>query len=189
MALAFATFSPGHDDPYLHERLLLLLRAGCDPSQLDYRGHSPCDFALHNPAVWLRWCIAIELSNVTTMDDILQAESKELQTKPSPVGKDSDSDSASEWESCDSQSDEGKDEDDNNNKDQEPPTEDDSAWCLDHSHIFISFQGNFPWSCHPLCHECGLRCVPGDIIRRKHIAWELHKLAREQNPVEVTPLV
>ncbi|KAL1987583.1 hypothetical protein VTN96DRAFT_3183 [Rasamsonia emersonii] len=172
LAIAFATWrlpeeeSVGEDDDYLVARLIILLQAGCDPSLLDWAGHSPSDFALSSPRTWFQWCLAIEQSGVTAIDTLLEEEldATSLPTTDTEEIKDLPEET-DDWETCSSDDDEesaGRGE----------------QFCFDTDHIFFRRDCFFPWSVPPLCRDCGLHCRLEDISRRKRDAWNVFRALR-----------
>ena len=45
-------------DSDLNSMLLLLLKAGCNPHDIDHDGWTPADYANRHPVLWQRWCWA-----------------------------------------------------------------------------------------------------------------------------------
>ena len=171
------------------DRLLVLLQAGCDASKLDSGGHSPSDYALRDPNVWFQWCLAVEASGVTSMDDVLQVDDAQSVTG-GKVETDVEmvEDSELEWESCSSDSgsneiieinSKGRRIEGGECSQHDPPS------CFTPSHLFLSFHGLWPWSCDPICSDCGLRCPLDDVSRRKRNAWGMFQLLKEEHDISV----
>ncbi|KAJ5776445.1 ankyrin repeat protein [Penicillium nucicola] len=159
----------------LQGRLCALLKAGCDPTLEDNQGHTPSDFALSSPRTWFQWCLSIMNIRHLSMIQILAqetpagfgkgaanagaADSAECQ----PVGEDLSTD----WESCSDSCTDSEDEQ-SERGDYQP-----SQTCSQPRHIFLSWNGKFPWSIHPSCMDCGLLCDLQDIHPRKLAAWKI----------------
>ena len=182
LAIAFSVPASGHgvlELNSLRDRLGMLLQAGCDPSLEDNNGHTPSDFALSSPRTWFQWCLAIEKIGNLSMFQILDQESPSaLYNQPKsteetadlgqhqPVGEDP----PSAWESCSDSEDEGSEFKDNKS----------SAACSQPRHIFISWNGSFPWSIDPVCTDCGQLCGFQDTHRRKWAAWGIFQGIKSQ---------
>ncbi|KAH1661788.1 hypothetical protein KXX65_002997 [Aspergillus fumigatus] len=158
LAMAFSGPESVHgqlDGDSLETRLCILLQAGCDPNLRDGYGHSPSDFALSSPRIWFQWCLAVERVGLS-MDDVLAREGVSEDVQPVQGSPSADSD----WESCS-----GSDDEDGSKGRMS------SVTCSDTEHIFLCWNGFFPWSVPPCCADCGLVCEPDDIKRRKWDAW------------------
>ncbi|PKX98443.1 ankyrin repeat domain-containing protein [Aspergillus novofumigatus IBT 16806] len=158
--LAMAFSGPGSvhgqlEGDSLETRLGILLQTGCNPNLQDGYGHTPSDFALSSPRIWFQWCLAVERVGLS-MEDVLRTEGVSEDTRPVQDSASADSD----WESCS-----GSDDEDGS---QESTT---SGTCSDPEHIFLCWNGFFPWSVPPCCADCGLLCELEDIKRRKWDAW------------------
>ncbi|KAF7128649.1 hypothetical protein CNMCM5793_003500 [Aspergillus hiratsukae] len=170
LALAFSGPESVHgqlEGDSLETRLGILLQAWCDPNLRDGYGHSPSDFALSSPRIWFQWCLAVERVGLS-MQDVLGREGVSQDTRgqgSALVDPDSD------WESCD-----GSDED-GSQLSRESASLD---TCSDPEHIFLCWNGFFPWSVPPCCADCGLVCELDDIKRRKWDAWMVFQGLRTQ---------
>ncbi|EAW18242.1 ankyrin repeat domain-containing protein [Aspergillus fischeri NRRL 181] len=158
LAMAFSGPESVHgqlEGDSLETRLGILLQAGCDPNLRDGYGHSPSDFALSSPRIWFQWCLAVERVGLS-MNDVLGREGVSEDVRPVQGSPSADSD----WESCS-----GSDDEDGSQESMSSDT------CSDTEHIFLCWNGFFPWSVPPCCADCGLVCEPDDIKRRKWDAW------------------
>lgn len=168
LAMASATREDSHGRSYemasLQDRLVLLLRAGCDPLLLDGRGHSPSDFALSSPRIWFQWCFAVDVTNVLSIERILELECPCSSQDDTMSGENESA--GSDWESCSS------------GDESEELGVDPLYYCSDLDHAFLGWNGYFPWSVMPICRDCGLPCDMGDIGRRKRDAWEIFRALR-----------
>ncbi|GIJ99060.1 hypothetical protein Aspvir_001184 [Aspergillus viridinutans] len=158
LAMAFSGPESVHgqlEGDSLETRLGILLQAGCDPNLRDGYGHSPSEFALSSPRIWFQWCLAVERVGLS-MEDVLGREGISEDARPVQGSTSADSD----WESCSGSEDE--------DGSQESTSLD---ACSDTEHIFLCWNGFFPWSVPPCCADCGLICELDDIKRRKWDAW------------------
>ncbi|GES60285.1 ankyrin repeat protein [Aspergillus terreus] len=130
----------------LESRLVLLLRAGCDPALRDVHGHSPSDFAMGSPKTWFQWCMAVERAGCLSMESMMDIEDDGLSTGASTSEE----------------------------------TTSGLPACADVNHIFLDWDGFFPWSAHPVCADCGRLCDLQYISRRKRAAWAVFKELRAQ---------
>jgi hypothetical protein len=180
LAIAFSIPGTMHGElefNSLRERLALLLNAGCDPNLRDEGGHTPSDFALSSPKTWFQWCFAVEMArgispsieNILSNDDDAFGRfgpSPPPLERPEPISDcQSVENTESDWESCIGSDCEGSDSSDTYRSDT----------CLDPDHIFLAWNGFFPWGCHPLCEDCGMPCDLRDISRRKWQAWQVFR--------------
>ncbi|RHZ58510.1 ankyrin repeat domain-containing protein [Aspergillus thermomutatus] len=158
LAMAFSGPESVHgqlEGDSLETRLGILLQAGCDPNLRDEYGHSPSDFALSSPRIWFQWCLAVERVGLS-MKDVLGTEGVSENARPVQGSASADSD----WESCSGSEDEDG---------SQGSTSSDA--CSDPGHIFLCWNGFFPWSVPPRCGDCGRVCELDDIKRRKWDAW------------------
>ncbi|GIJ82628.1 hypothetical protein Asppvi_001137 [Aspergillus pseudoviridinutans] len=158
LAMAFSGPESVHgqlESDSLETRLGILLQAGCDPNLRDGYGHSPSDFALSSPRIWFQWCLAVERVGLS-MTDILGREGVSEDARPVQGSTSADSD----WESCS-----GSEDEDGSQESTSSDT------CSDTEHIFLCWNGFFPWSVPPYCADCGVVCEAEDIKRRKWDAW------------------
>ncbi|RLL93841.1 hypothetical protein CFD26_101424 [Aspergillus turcosus] len=167
LAMAFSGPESVHgqlEGDSLETRLGILLQAGCDPNLRDGYGHSPSDFALSSPRILFQWCLAVERVGLS-MQDVLGREGVSENALAVQGSASADSD----WESCDGSEDE--------DGSQESTSLD---VCSDLEHIFLCWNGFFPWSVPPCCADCGLLCELDDIKRRKWNAWMVFQGLRTQ---------
>ncbi|GFF83986.1 26S proteasome non-ATPase regulatory subunit 10 [Aspergillus udagawae] len=158
LAMAFSGPESVHgqlEGDSLETRLGILLQAGCDPNLQDGYEHSPSDFALSSPRIWFQWCLAVERVGLS-MKDVLATEGVSEVARLVQGSTSADSD----WESCS-----GSEDEDGSQESTSSDT------CSDTEHIFLCWNGFFPWSVPPCCADCGLVCEAEDIKRRKWDAW------------------
>ncbi|GFF62704.1 hypothetical protein IFM47457_05676 [Aspergillus lentulus] len=158
LAMAFSGPESVHgqlEGDSLETRLGILLQVGCDPNLRDGYGHTPSDFALSSPRIWFQWCLAVERVGLS-VKDVLGREGVSEDVQPVQGSASADSD----WESCSGSDDEDGSEESTG-----------SETCSDTEHIFLCWNGFFPWSVPPCCADCGLVCEADDIKRRKWDAW------------------
>jgi hypothetical protein len=182
LAIAFSVPGSLHGDiefNSLQERLVLLLQAGCDPEVEDLNGHTPSDFALSSPRTWFQWCFAVDKIHGLSMVQILSRESPpdlfcltQITTEAKESHRESlrPEDPDSDHEPRSGPEDKGSDCTDTLS----------SVICSHPGHVFISWNGLFPWSTDPSCADCGHLCDVQDIHRRKWQAWNIFQGLRSQ---------
>lgn len=182
LAIAFSIPGSAYGDfefNSLQERLILLLQAGCNPEVEDLYGHTPSDFALSSPRTWFQWCF--------TVDKILDLSMVQILNKESPPDLFHLTQNATEVK--ESHQDSPGPEDPNSNREPRSNLEDEgsnysdtqsSVICSHPDHVFISWNGLFPWSIDPSCADCGHLCDVQDIHRRKWQAWHIFQGLRSQ---------
>jgi hypothetical protein len=152
----------GHDNS-LVDRLVLLLQAGCDPCLLNSGGRSPSDFALSSPQMWFQWCLAVEKSGATSLDTIMEKELDDPFLQLIDPEEINDwPEETDEWETCSSD-------------DDEEGAGCREQFCFDIDHVFLYWDGFFPWKVPPTCRDCGLHCHLEDINPRKRDAWDIFR--------------
>lgn len=184
LAIAFSIPGTMHEESEfnsLRERLALLLDAGCDPNLRDGAEHTPSDFALSSPRTWFQWCLALEkaygapsIEHILIKEDDISAfldHSRLPTNEPEPVDDLLNGDADSDWESCS-----GSEPEVNSSRDS--PLLD--CLCSHPEHIFLSWNGFFPWSIHPACADCGLRCNLLSIGHRKWQALQVFQTLKSQ---------
>lgn len=182
LAIAFSVpgmLGDGLDNTLLQDRLLLLLEAGCDPGLADVHGHTPSDFALSSSRTWFHWCFAVERTRGLSMVQILDKEcplefcysnTSDFYGEPFSSEDQASEGTGSDWESCSDSADGSSNFTDSQS----------SEFCLHPDHVFLCWNGWFPWGVDPLCADCGLLCDLSDIPRRKWQAWNIFQAMQSQ---------